>query len=102
MSSVWPRIRLGGDGSRRGAVAALEPGQPLLGLAEQARVLAARGELALDPVEVPEERVDLLEELVDELERRVVERALVGREGLDVPVYELAQHALDRVEDDAA
>src|SRR5919198_502532 len=61
--------------------------------------IPASRELALDPPEVPEQRVDLPEELVDELERRVVEGALVGRERLDVPAHQLPQDLLDRHED---
>jgi len=59
------------------------------------------GELGLGSLQQPEERVDLLGELVDELERRVVERALLECEGMDVPAHALAEDTLDEVLDRA-
>ncbi len=98
---------LGGDRprDRSRCVAALDPRQPFLDLDEQPLALARSAELRLGPHQPLEEQIDLLEDLVDELQRDAVERTLARGERLDVPTHEPTQDLLDRLAhgaDDAA
>ena len=77
---------LGGDGLRRAGGTPLEPDEPLLELGDEA---AAR-------VSVGGDAVELLEERVDQLQRRVVEAPLLLGERLDVPAHRLAQRLLEQ------
>ena len=90
---------------RRSGIAPLDPRQPLVDLDEESFALPSRGELGLRARQPAEERIDLLEDLVDELQRDAVERALARGERLDVPAHEPTQNLLDRLAhgtDDAA
>ena len=82
---------LRGDGRRRAGGPPLEPQQPLLELREQPLGPLAGGALG----------VERLREVVHELQRRVVEAALLGGERLDVPAHQRLQQPLDGIGDRA-
>ncbi len=85
------RGRLRGDCRRRTGGAPLEPQQPLLELSEQPYGPLTGGTLG----------VERLGKVVHELQRRVVEAALLGRQGLDVPPQQRPQEPLDGIDDRA-
>ena len=80
--------RLGGHRLLRPGGAALEPEHPLLQLRDQAP----------SGVSVYGDAVELLEERVDQLQRRVVEAPLLLGERLDVPAHRLAEHFLQELD----
>jgi hypothetical protein len=57
------------------------------------KTLFQRLQAALESVNV---RIGPLGELIDETEYGEIERPLMGRDRLDVPAHELAEHALHR------
>src|SRR5262249_5691942 len=98
------RARLLGKRSRTPGMEALalEPQNAFLEPLDDQRIAPPLAQLRLEPSKRLEERVDLLEQLVHELQERVVEPSLICGERLDVPLDQSTETPLDRVEDRAA